>query len=149
MAKAQPRDGAGHTGGIASLSAFVDEHPQAVQADLIKVGLRLRDVGSPHFTWGDLSALVWSFMQDRESNTARDYYTADDLAWDAHAHLLAAIFDAVQIVSWTFRDVMSGGKGGDPPEPMPRPGIKPRHIEWKGEPRTIEEMDRLLGWNQN
>jgi hypothetical protein len=71
------------------------------------------------------------------------------LAWDVQAHLLANIFDAIQVNTWAMRDLLTGGKAGDAPEPLPRPGVQPRHIEWKGEPRTIEEMDRLLGWNQN
>lgn len=113
------------------------------------MGLRLRDVGTPEFGWGDLGAIIRALLQDRHSALAIDYYDAEDLAWDIHASLAAAIFDAVQFQGWALRDMLSGHKAGDPPEPMPRPGVRPRNIQWKGEPRTIEEMDRLLGWNQN
>lgn len=126
----------------------MDEHRAAFEYDLIRLGLRLRDLGETWFTWEDLKAIILGLQHDPGSMTARDIHGNEALAWNMEAQLLAAIFDSLQWIE--FRERQSLFKDpGDPPEPLQRPGIKSKKQQWTGAPRTIEEMDRLLGWNQN
>ena len=133
---------------MSALIGFVDEHRPAFEYDLIRLGLRLRDLGEEWFTWEDLRAIIYGVQRDLKSMTALEVHGAEALTWDPQLQMLAGIFDALQVIEYrerqqTFKDP------GDPPEPLPRPGVKSTKQQWAGPPRTIEDMDRLLGWNQN
>ena len=116
--------------------------------DLIRLGLRLRDLGEPWFTWEDLRAIVHGVQRDLTTMTALDVHGPEPLTWDLPAHLLAGVFDSLGVIEYRLRQQVFKDPG-DPPDPLQRPGVKSKKQQWVGHPRTIEEMDQLLGWNQN
>jgi hypothetical protein len=115
---------------------------------LIRLGLRLRDLGEPWFTWEDLRAIIYGVQRDTKSMTALDVHGPEALTWDPQLQLLAGIFDSLQLLEYRQRQQLFKDPG-EVPDPLPRPGVKSQRQQWAGPPRTIEDMDRLLGWNQN
>lgn len=148
MAAASAGAGAGNPGGILGLLQFLTEHRQALEFDLIKLGLRARDIGEPWLTWEDFRTIVRQLQQERGSALALELNGQELVDWTLTNHLLATVFDSTNLVNWHLR-WLGGENVGDPPEPLPRPGIKSKTVQWTGNPVTIEEMDRKLGWRQN
>ena len=113
-------DGArrGEPGGRASLHELLNEHGEAIEADLQRTyGVDLRDVGTPDLTWRRLRVLIQHLPAD--SALSRSVH-GDAVEWGASEHLLANIFDAISALVW---------QGGNPkknpkPKPIPRPGDK-------------------------
>lgn len=108
--------------------------------DLIGMGLRLRDVGSPEFSWGDL----WIVLRQSGRDTA--LYRAmnpDDHEWTVPALLLAEIADGVNVGNWQ----RGSGKKRDYPKPIPRPGVVPDAQVYGGKSSAlpIDEMAEWLG----
>jgi len=95
----------------------------AVEADLIAVGLRWRDIGTGRTNWADIRAVLMTLP--RTSATARAIHGVD-VEWGLTEHLLASVVDVAQIANWQ----RSGGKGRRP-KPIPRPGVGPKveHVE--------------------
>lgn len=85
---------------------------------------------------------------DRTTLLAREISGEEAVTWTAEAQLLAGIFDRL---GWMdYRLLWLGqAKNIEPPEPLQRPGVKSKKQQWTGHPRTIDEMDKLLGWRQN
>ncbi len=133
---------------MTALIGFVDDHRIPFEYDLIKLGLRLRDLGEPWFTWEDLRAVIHGLQRDLTSMTALDLHGTEALAWDPKAQLLAGIFDQLAVIEYRERQQVFKDPG-EAPDPLPRPGVKSTKQQWTGPARTIEEMDQLLGWNQN
>lgn len=106
-------------GEIYGLIDLCDKHRLAVSADLIALGLRLRDVGTPEFEWSDLKAVV----STREYSPAlfRALYPKES-EWDLHAHLAADLVDLTHLLVW-FK-TKDGSKGRNRPKPYPRPGVE-------------------------
>lgn len=124
--------------GIFGLLTLVDgEHKEALERDLIDLGLRLRDAGSPGFEWADLRAIVrWA---PKSSALYRSMYLPDeDSAWGLQEMLLAAIADSLRWLQWA--KTKDGARGRNMPEPIPRPGHRPKVTKHGGKAST--PMDR-------
>lgn len=147
MAGTRRSQRAGHAGKIIGLLDFVDKYRQALEYDLIKLGLRLRNLGTAALTWEDLGAVVFGLQLDPTTALAKTIHGPELLQWDAHAQLMAGVFDQIGITNYLIRRTMGGDEKAEPPEQLPRPGVKPKTVQWGGQSRTIEEMDRLLGWD--
>lgn len=123
----------------------MDAHGPALEIDLIERGLRLRDVGTDALPWQDLRAIVAGSRP--ESALYRDVHGVEAAEWAPIVpQLLAAIFDAIQLNTYYLQRL--GGATPDPPAQLPRPGVTPpERTAWAGTPRTMEEIDQLLGWD--
>lgn len=127
--------------GIEGLLATLDEYGEAVEYDLIALGLRLRDLGTDRLTWRDLLVVVRQAPQGsalaRASIPAPLFGVAERLA--------LLIEHRLRVLIWQN----SGGKGSAP-EPIPVPGDDADPVtgdmRWAPEPVSIDEMDELLGW---
>lgn len=99
-------------GGIVGLLSIVMAHHMAVEGELIRRGLRLRDVGSDRCTWSDLRAMLYT--ADPGS------YLAAVLGapWAATEYMLANVVDLLNAGNWQ----RGGNKSARKPKPMPRPG---------------------------
>lgn len=101
-------------GGIVGLLSIVIAHHMAVEGELIRRGLRLRDVGSDRCTWSDLRAVIYTAEPGS--------YLAAVLGvpWDASNYMLANVVDLLNAGNWQ--------RGGDKNKPRPklvkRPGEK-------------------------
>ena len=108
-------------GEIYGLIDFCDGHRDAVAADLIDRGLRLRNVGTPELDWRDLAAVVATTTKDRSSALFRELYP-EYVEWDLGAHLAADAVDLLHLLVW-FK-TKDGSKGRNRPKPYPRPGVE-------------------------
>lgn len=87
-------------------------HYMAVEGELIRRGLRLRDVGSDRCTWSDLRAIVYTAEPGS--------YLAAVLGapWAATEYMLANVVDLLSAGNWQ----RGGDKHARRPKPIPRPG---------------------------
>lgn len=81
----------GGAGGIGQLRELISEHRSEVAHLCITHGLRLRDVGSPAFSWGDLWVLVKHAPEG--SPLASAMHPARMWGWTDH--LIAAVLDGL------------------------------------------------------
>lgn len=124
---------------LVGLLDFLDEHERAVEYDCLRLGLRLRDLGSERFSWGDLLVIVEQAPQD--SAVFRSFYP-DEAMWGLREQLLAAAVDALNVANWQ----RGSGKRKDYPKPIPRPGVEPTSKTYGSKPVPIDEMAEWLGW---
>lgn len=133
---------------------------QAVEYDLISLGLRLRDAGSKRLSWRDLYVIV---NECPPTSAVARHLDPDGYEWGLSQHLQALTVDALQVLAW-----QNSGKG-PPPQPFPRPGVdgyvslapEPAVVEdtrdpwdengtggvFKGEAVSIDELNAWLGWD--
>lgn len=124
----------GHPGGIAGLLRLLDEHGEAVEYDLISLGLRLDDLGTPALSWRDLLVIVTNLP--RTSALARDI-VGEDALWGVGEHLLATVVDVLQQGNW-----QRGQKPHAPrPKPVKRPGAKSETKTYGSDPIPIADFD--------
>lgn len=68
-----------------------------------------------------------------------------DTVWGLSESLMALLVDEIRVLRWEFERVNFKGRSTKPPEPLPRPGVKPqveREVIGKGEGfDTIEEFE--------
>ena len=117
---------------------LIDEHPEAVAYDMIRVGSRLRDFPSPDLTWGDLLTMVrWA-----QPDTA--IYKAVNPHWQQtpELELLRAMEHTLRVLAWQKTE--AGSKGRDVPEPVPFPWDAPPSRE--NDSVSWDEAAHLLGW---
>lgn len=98
------------------LVGLVNEHPRALNYDLMRVGHRLRDLddSGSGLTLGDLLDLV-SYA---DPSMALYRVLNPEWEWDLTNQLLAFLIDHHQMQAWA-----EGGKKGPKPKPIPRPGV--------------------------
>ena len=124
-------------GGILSLLTLIGDHGEALEFDLIRLGLRLRDCPSPGFNWRDLWVICRRL--GRDSELYKSMNPEDDTAWSVTDYLLAMVADNTAFRLWQA----AGGKGKKP-KPVPRPGdVK----KYSGDALPVEDMADWLGWD--
>ncbi len=129
----------GNHGGIRSLLTLVDEHQEAIEYDLIALGLRLRDLGSAGFTLRDL----WVIVQQSPASSALARSSDVDAGWTLEAMLLAEVADVARDDWWATHN----GREQDRPKPIERPGRRPDTTVYGSGALPIEEMASWLGWD--
>ena len=94
------------------------EFCRAVEAELIKVGLRLRWLcdGTDRLNWRDVQVVI--LEADQGSAIAR-CEVGESAVWTVDTHLLAGVLDALNGANF-----QRGGGRGKRPSPVPRPGEK-------------------------
>lgn len=106
----------GHpVGGILSLLELIDAHGEALEFDLIGLGLRLRDAGSRRFSWRDLWVVV---RQSPTTSALARAVHGERVLWSAETHLLAHVADLLAAGNWQ----RAGRRNAQKPKPVPRPG---------------------------
>ena len=123
-------------GGILSLLTLIEEHREALEYDLIQLGLRLRHCPSPGLNWRDLWVICRRL--GRDSELYRSMNPDDDPSWSVSEYLLAAVADALNMRLW-----QAGGGKGTKPKPVPRPtDEKPKQYG------TAEPVEDIIAWIQ-
>ena len=128
-------------GGIKGLLALYDEHSEAVEYDLIALGLRWRDLPSDRLTWVDLRAIVHASPRTSAVRRAKDPERAE---WDATTYVLANVADTLAAIKF----VITKALGGKPkrPKPHPRPGVLPEGVQRiRSKPVSLEQLRKRLG----
>lgn len=132
----------GHGGGIAGLVELIEQHGEAVEYDLIALGLRLEWLGTKRLSWRDL----WVIL--RQAHRGSALYRAEigaDHSWGLAEQLLAALVDEARTLMWS--KTKDAKKGRNRPRPLPRPGVKTDEKYGKGA-ITTDAMDDWLGWSE-
>lgn len=111
-------------------------HRMAVEGELIRRGLRLRDVGSDCCTWSDLRAVIYT--ADPGSHLA----AVLGVPWAATEYLLANVVDLLNAGNWQ----RGGDKNARRPKPMPRPGDNDKEARRFGAD-PIAPVDFEEWWN--
>lgn len=125
----------GRLGKLRALAEALREHPDEVEYECIRMGVRLRDAPSPRLTWRDLWVIL--SCSPPESPIHMALSDTDTAPWRISDYLLAAVVDAVNIRLW-----QAGGGKGQKPRPVPRPEDT-RHIGRDALP--VDEMREWLG----
>lgn len=123
------------------LVLLLDEHGPAIEFDLIKLGLRLRHLGSDALSWRDLLVIV---QHSGSKDALRASMHPDAAPWDLSEHLLAVIADAVIAGNWM--QSKDGQKNRNRPKPIPRPGVEPENKRFGGKAESIDTIRDWLGW---
>ena len=131
----------GRAGGIRSLLELIRQHREAIEYDLIGLGLRLDDLGTRRLSWRDL----WVIVREAPNRSALvRAIDPESAAWSHTDYLLALVFDAVQIGNWH----RAGSPAGYRPEPLERPGVERPNKKYGSEAVGMAEMDKFLGWDK-
>ncbi|MFE9497264.1 hypothetical protein [Streptomyces collinus] len=125
---------------ILGLLSLMDKHEEAIAYDCITLGLRLRNVGSEDFSWGDLLAIV---RQSPRSSALFRAQHPEEAVWGHQEQLLALIADTLAAANWQ----RAQGKKKDYPKPIPRPGVE-GDKKFGNEAVSIDEMASWLGWEK-
>lgn len=129
-------------GGILSLDALVDEHSEAIEFDLITLGLRLRQLGTDVLGWSDLKAIVKCLPA--QSALFRSMHP-EAQHWQLEQYLLADMADCLRWLVWAKTD--DARQGRNRPEPIPRPGMKSSR-ERVGTATGLDQMAEFLHWSE-
>lgn len=124
-------------GGIQSLLSLIADQGEALEFDLISLGLRLRDCPSPEFNWRDLWVICRRLGRSSELYKAMN--PDDDTSWSVTDYLLALVAD-----NTAFRLWQSAGGKGRKPKPIPRPGDTKKY---GGDSLPVSDMADWLGWD--
>lgn len=92
----------------------------ALSADLISKGMRLRNFPSDDYTWADLKTIV-RFLDVHSALFGVMF--PDRAGWDLQNLLLAEIVDHQRWLQWA--KTKDGSKGRNRPKQVPRPGVTP------------------------
>lgn len=95
---------------------MAEDHAGALNYDLMRMGLRLRDTGTGALTWGDLRDVI---KYGREDTALALEQNGAAVLWSITDHLLATAVDALHNANW-----QRGGGKGLKPKPIPRPGVE-------------------------
>lgn len=112
-----------------------------MEADLIGVQLRVRDIGTPRFNWRDFKHFVMHLPPTSalHRGIAGSPYQAQD-------YLLVVVANTLRTMSWQ----LSAGKESERPAPWYLPGMVPESEEaessapYAADVMTIDEMDKWL-----
>lgn len=108
------------------------------------MGLHLRDLGKPWFTWADLLAIVKDNPEDSALTRSVNGTPPEDRAWTLDRMLMADMADTLRLLMWAKTE--DGQKGRNQPERIPRPGVSDRDVEAIGSKESALPADEILDW---
>lgn len=110
-----------------------------MQYDLLALGLRLRELGTPRLWWDELRAVIVWAPEESAIFRARG---GESAVWGVQEHLLAAAVNALRLMSWQ----LGGDEKAAKPDLIIPPGVEMPSDEQvtRGDVMSIEEMDRRL-----
>lgn len=128
-------------GGIAGLCWLLSKHAEAIEYDLLALGLRLDDLGTDRLTWRDLYVVVHRSGPGsaliRELEPQRAAWASGAVLADLAAHAV----DLLAQGNWQRQ----GKKSAPKPKPVPRPGKEPQGQKYGSEPIPVKDFDNW--WN--
>lgn len=126
----------GVAGGIVGLCGLLADPDiaEAIEFDLIALGLRLRWVGTGRLTWRDLAVIVRRSPVGSALAVERH---GEEAMWTLTDHLLALTVDVLQVANWQ----RAGNKHSPRPKPIPRPGVKEQGRKFGRDPIPIRDFE--------
>jgi len=122
-------------GGIFGLFELVEQHREAIEYELIRAGVRLRDVGSERFTWRDLFVLVRGWQKAPHNAVAEAVHGHP--VWSVAEQLAAILVDTLAFANWQ----RAGKKSAPKPKRLPRPWEQTKAQTLGRDPIPISEFD--------
>lgn len=107
-----------HGGGIRGLLRFLREHGEAIEYELLTLGLHIDYLGTRKLTWRDLKVVVLGSPPGGALHRSIDPKGA---LWQPDTYLLAGVVDFLAVQIW-----QQSKKGTRKPEPVWRPNVKPK-----------------------
>lgn len=140
----------GGAGGIEGLVALINEHGEALDADLQHYyQIPLSDLATGRLTFRRLGALIrglpgdgtamWRAGRRTIAPDAKGSPPPADF-WTPDRDLLASVVDLLAVQVW--QKTKDATKGRNAPKPIQRPGITPEKTY--GKPRSVSEVLALL-----
>lgn len=126
-------------GGIGGLVRLLREHGEAVEYDLIRLGLRLAWLGTSALSWRDLLVIVRQCGPDTALWRADPQRAVQTVEVD----LLRSIQHSTRILVW--QNTRDGAAGRNEPEPIWFPWERTRD-EYAGDVMPLDELKSRLGW---
>lgn len=128
-------------GKLTGLLELHEAHPTAVEHELIRLGLRWRDVGSEAFTWRDLLVVVEEISTDSALMRAMhpDIYAMPRREMELLAYYLN--------VANVQRGNASGARRHDFPEPPAWARSGKESKVFGSDPLPFDEMAAFLDWD--
>lgn len=124
-------------GGIVGLVEFLSEHGEAVEYQLITLGLRLEWLATDRLSWRDLWVIVTQAQPGSPIHRAVDPERAAWASGETNAWLMALVADLLADGNWQRQ----GKKNARRPDPVPRPGEKKKGAVFGSEPIKVSEFD--------
>lgn len=121
-------------GGIAGLCRLIDQYGEAIEYELIGLGLRLDWLGSELLSWRDLLVILRNLPEGSRVDRA---IRGEVASWRLSDHLLAGIVDLLAVANWQ----RGGRKAGPRPKSVPRPGAEPRTQRFGSDPIPIKDFN--------
>lgn len=132
-----------NAGGITGLCRLYDEHGEAIEFDLIVLGLRLRWLGTDLLTWRDLKIIVQHLSSTSALMQKMD---PENAVWGLQEYLLAEVVDTLHWLQWAKTKDAAAKPPRNQPDPLPRPGTKPKTEFIKYDVMTQDDAIDWLGW---
>lgn len=132
----------GIRGGIISLAKFVEEHREALNADLLHTGFEVEDIGCA-LSWGALGAFIKHLPPD--SALIRELHP-EESAWATTLKtnsILADIYDVLSAINANLAAIGTG-KPAKRFKPYPRPGHKEETESHIGTLVPVAELNKLF-----
>ena len=132
----------GVRGGIIGLAKFVNEHREALNADLLTTGYEVEDIGCA-LSWGALGAFIKYLPAD--SAVVRETHP-EESSWATTIKtnsILADIYDVLSAINANLTAIGSG-KPARRVKPYPRPGHKDEDSQHIGTAVPIAEINKLF-----
>lgn len=132
----------GGPGGIQGLCRLLTEHGEAVEYDLLRLGLRLEWLGTKRLTWRDLLVIIRQAPFDSAVTKATAGMSAEFGVTD---RLLMLVELRIRQLMWGMSDRKTAEPTilAIPGEEQPQSESGNRFV---GDPMTIEQMNAYLGW---
>ncbi len=125
----------GQPGGIRGLLELIDQHREALEFELIREGLRLRDLPSEAFDWRDLYVLVRRWQKTPGNAFAASVNDGVEVpSWGEQ--VLALAYDALQGIAF----ILKRGKG-QRPKRLTRWWEKRREQKFGSDPIPLSQFD--------
>lgn len=128
-------DFGGEPGGILGLLRLVDAHREAIEYELLRAGLRLRDLGTEQFNWRDLFVLVRAWQKQPHNALAEAVHKHP--VWTIGEQLLAILVDLTGHGNWQRLKKRFAPK----PKRLPRPWEKQNTRQLGSDPIPISQFD--------
>ncbi|AYN56831.1 tail assembly chaperone [Arthrobacter phage Andrew] len=128
-------------GGIAGLCLLLEEHSEAIEYDLLVMGRRLDDLGTPALSWRDLLVIV---KHSGPSSALVRAVQPELSAWangTVLADLVALVADLLAAGNWQRQ----GKKSAPKPKRIKRPGAKNDDKHFGRAPIPVKDFDDW--WN--
>ena len=126
-------------GGIGSLVRLLREHGEAIEYDLIRLGLRLDWLGTERLSWRDL----WVIVRQSGPDTALWRTEARRVVQTPETDLLRAVEHSLRVLIW--QQTKDGQTGRNPPQAITFPWERKRD-EYAGDAMPLTELKARLGW---